>query len=159
MIYGNTEGIRDSDLAKLECLYDYEIEPDCYAPRELLEILAEFTGIIGREISVYISRAGEVLDVSIGNQNSVGLRNIRLRRSMNRLSKVRCIHTHPNGDPHLSEVDLSSLKSMFFDSMASVGAKDGIAVGIKASHVLQSRMPYHSGHGWRPLRKPTELHL
>lgn len=133
MIYGNTEGIRDADLAKLESLYDYEMEQDCFAPRELLEVLAAFTGMIGREVSVYISRAGEILDVSVGNQNSVGLRNIRLRRSASRLSKVRCIHTHPNGDPHLSEVDLSSLKSMFFDSMAAVGVENGQITGVQAS--------------------------
>ena len=123
MIYGNTEGIRDSELARLESLYDFEVEPDCFAPRELLEVMAEFTGMIGRELSVYIARSGEVLDVSVGNQNSVGLRNIRLRRNANRLSKVRCIHTHPNGDAHLSEVDISSLKSMYFDSMAAVGVQ------------------------------------
>ncbi len=133
MIYGNIEGIRESELARLECLYDFETEPDCFAPREMLEMMAAFTSMIGREVSVYISRSGEVLDVSIGNQNSVGLRNIRLRRSANRLSKVRCIHTHPNGDAHLSDVDLSSLKSMYFDSMASVGVMDGHITGVQAS--------------------------
>ncbi len=154
MIYGNTEGIRDSELARLESLYDFEVEPDCFAPRELLEVMTEFTGMIGRELSVYIARSGEVLDVSVGNQNSVGLRNIRLRRNANRLSKVRCIHTHPNGDAHLSEVDISSLKSMYFDSMAAVGVQEGQITGVQASFLTLTE----SGELGAVLTKVVQAH-
>ncbi|MBR1707353.1 MAG: GTPase HflX [Clostridia bacterium] len=136
MIYGNTEGIRDFELKKLESLYDYTIEEDVFAPAELLDYLAEVTGMIGKEVSIYISRSGEILDVSIGDQNSVGLKEIHLRRNKKRLSKIRCIHTHPNGNANLSQVDLNSLKSMYFDSMASVGVVEGKATGIQASFLF-----------------------
>ena len=133
MIYGNKEGIRDSLLAQLETLYDLEIPAEVFAPAELLDVLAAFTCAINREISMYISRSGEVLDITIGGTGSVELKDIHLRRNTRRLSMVRCIHTHPGGNPQLSDVDLSSLRAMHFDAMAAVGAKDGHATGIQAA--------------------------
>lgn len=133
MIYGNKEGIRDSLLAQLETLYDLEIPAEVFAPAELLDVLAAFTCAINREISMYISRSGEMLDITIGGTGSVELKDIHLRRNTRRLSMVRCIHTHPGGNPQLSDVDLSSLRAMHFDAMAAVGAKDGHATGIQAA--------------------------
>ncbi len=133
MIYGNKEGIRDSMLAQLETLYDLDLSADVFAPAELLDVLAAYTCIMNREISLYISRSGAVLDITIGNTGSVQLKDLRLRRNALRLSMVRCIHTHPGGNPQLSDVDISSLRAMRFDSMAAVGAKDGKATGIQAA--------------------------
>lgn len=92
-------------------------------------MLAAFTCAINREISIYVSRSGEVLDITIGGVSSVELKDMHLRRNTKRLSMVRCIHTHPGGNPQLSDVDISSLRAMRFDAMAAVGAKDGHAIG------------------------------
>ena len=81
MIYGNKEGIRDSMLAKLETLYDIEIPAEVFAPAELLDALAAFSCAINREISMYISRSGEVLDITIGGISSVDLKDMHLRRN------------------------------------------------------------------------------
>ena len=133
MIYGNKEGIRDSVLAQLETLYDLDLTGEIFAPAELLDVLAAFTCAINREISIYISRSGSILDITIGGLNSVDLKDMHLRRNTRRLSMIRCIHTHPGGNPQLSDVDISSLRSMHFDAMAAVGAKDGKATGIQAA--------------------------
>lgn len=133
MIYGNKEGIRDSVLAQLETLYDLDLSSEVFAPAELLDVLAAFTCAINREISIYVSRSGAILDITIGGLNSVQLKDMHLRRNTRRLSMVRCIHTHPGGNPQLSDVDISSLRSMHFDAMAAVGAKDGRATGIQAA--------------------------
>ena len=133
MIYGNKEGIRDSLLAQMETLYDLDLTPEVFAPAELLDVLAAFTCAINREISVYISRSGAILDITIGGQRSVELKDMRLRRNNRRLSMIRCIHTHPGGNPQLSDVDISSLRSMRFDAMAAVGAANGRATGIQAA--------------------------
>ncbi|MBQ6857832.1 MAG: GTPase HflX [Clostridia bacterium] len=133
MIYGNKEGIRDSMLAQLETLYDLDLSAEVFAPAELLDVLAAFTCAINREISIYVSRSGAILDITIGGLNSVELKDMHLRRNTRRLSMVRCIHTHPGGNPQLSDVDISSLRSMHFDAMAAVGAKDGKATGIQAA--------------------------
>ena len=133
MIYGNKEGIRDSLLAQLETLYDLDLSSEMFAPAELLDVLAAFTCTINREISIYVSRSGAILDITIGGLNSVDLKDMHLRRNTRRLSMIRCIHTHPGGNPQLSDVDISSLRSMHFDAMAAVGAKDGKATGIQAA--------------------------
>lgn len=133
MIYGNKEGIRDSVLAQLETLYDLDLTGEVFAPPELLDVLAAFTCAINREISIYVSRSGAILDITIGGLNSVDLKDMHLRRNTRRLSMIRCIHTHPGGNPQLSDVDISSLRSLHFDAMAAVGAKDGRATGMQAA--------------------------
>ena len=138
MIYGNKEGVRDSLLAQMETLYDLDLTGDMFAPRELLDVLAVFTTAINREISIYISRSGAVLDITIGNLNSVELKDMHLRRNFRRLSMVRCIHTHPGGNPQLSDVDISSLRAMRFDAMAAVGVLDGKATGIQTAFLGES---------------------
>ena len=40
-IYGNTEGIRDAMLQRLEDLYSYEPEEGDFLPRDLARMLAE----------------------------------------------------------------------------------------------------------------------
>lgn len=133
MIYGNKEGVRDSLLAKLETLYDLDLTSEVFAPAELLDVLAAFTCAMNREISIYVSRSGAILDITIGNIGTVELKDMHLRRNTRRLSMVRCIHTHPGGNPQLSDVDISSLRSMRFDAMAAVGARKGRATGIQAA--------------------------
>ena len=135
MIYGNTKGVRASLIKKLESLYDFELESDCFVSLDILKTMAECSGAINREISLYISRGGSVLDVSIGDSSTVGLRDIHLRRNKQRLSCVRCIHTHPNGSGLLSQMDLNALKSMRFDAMAAVGVKNGLPINIQAAYL------------------------
>ncbi|HIU47416.1 MAG TPA: GTPase HflX, partial [Candidatus Fimadaptatus faecigallinarum] len=101
-INGNTEGIRQSALERLRELYDMEIDGDCFAPRELIDRIAAFSGQCNREVSVYISRDGRVMDITVGRPESVPLKSLRLRRNPGRLSMIRCIHTHPEGEARLS---------------------------------------------------------
>ncbi|MGI5898465.1 MAG: GTPase HflX [Christensenellales bacterium] len=125
MINGKTEGIRSSLLAEMESLYEIETDRDQFASIELLAAMAKYTGILGREISVYINRAGGVVDISIGDSSTVALQNIRLRRNAQRLSGLRCIHTHPESTALLSPVDIQSLVNMRFDAMAALSVRDG----------------------------------
>ncbi len=122
-VNGNTEGLRDAMLARLDSLYAYEAES--FLPRELMKLLAECSCEINREIAVYLTRDGEIVNVAVGTDCDVELTDYRLRRNARRLSCVRCVHTHPDGDGHLSDVDLSALKIFRYDAMTAVGVKDG----------------------------------
>ena len=124
-VNGNTEGVRDAMLARLDSLYSYEAEESSFLPRELMKLLAECSCAINREIAVYITRDGEIVNVAIGTDCDVELTDYRLRRNADRLSGVRCIHTHPDGDGRLSDVDLSALKIFRYDAMTAVGVKNG----------------------------------
>ena len=124
-VNGNIDGVRDAMLAKLDSLYTYELENGTYLPRELMKLLAECSCALNREIAIYLTRDGEIVNVAIGTDCDVELTDYRLRRNADRLSRVRCVHTHPDGDGRLSDVDLSALKIFRYDAMTAVGAKDG----------------------------------
>lgn len=153
-IHGNINGVRDSLLKQMESLYELHQGNGVFFSRELLESMAVFTGTLGREISVYISRSGRIQDVSIGDSNTVSLPNMRLVRNQDRLCGVRCIHTHPNGSGYLSAVDLGSLNTLRLDAMAAVGVKDGKPTSVYSAYVgeltegerqplIYGPMPYH----------------
>ncbi|NLX83800.1 MAG: GTPase HflX [Clostridiales bacterium] len=118
---GNLEGIRESVKKELLTLYDTEVDSTVFLPLELAHQLATLTAVIRREIAVYIARNGKVLDVSIGQADRVTLQDLGQRRSDTRLSRVRCIHTHPNGEATLSEVDMSAILSLRLDAMCALG--------------------------------------
>ena len=120
-INGNTAGIRDILLREMEGLYELSMQPDIFLSRELCDAMARFTARINREILVYISRSGSIEDVRIGDDKSVGMQQLRLVRNADRLSGVRCVHTHPGGSGMLSDVDMGSLSSLRLDAMAAIG--------------------------------------
>ncbi len=138
-VHGNVTGVRDTLIEALGQLYDYEVDEDTFLPRELMQVLARFTGVLNREIAVYITRDGEVVDVSIGTDRDVELRDYRLRRNTQRLSCVRCIHTHPNGDGRLSDVDLSALRSFRYDAMVAIGCLKGEPTLVQSAFLVEKQ--------------------
>ena len=120
-IYGNLKGIRNSVIDELKTFYDIRIEGGLLLNTELAMRMADVTDFINREVSVYLSRSGQVLAVAVGNDQSVELPPVEGRRGTSRLSGVRCVHTHPNGNPNLSGVDISALKNNRFDAMVAIG--------------------------------------
>ncbi len=143
-IHGNTEGIRQSALRQLQTLYEYPFEADEFAPAELVRILARFSAAINREIALYVSRGGDVLDIMIGGQNQVSLPSMRLRRSEKRLSMVRILHTHPRAGAELSDVDITALRSLYLDAICAIGTDaQGEVTGVSCAFLgeKQSGVP------------------
>ena len=132
-VQGNVEGVRDAMLARLDSFYSYELEEGEFLPRELMKELAECSCALNREIAIYITRNGEIVNVAVGTDCDVELTDFRLRRNANRLSCVRCVHTHPDGDGRLSDVDLSALKIFRYDAMTAVGVRDGEPVNAQTA--------------------------
>ncbi len=90
MIHGNVAGIRESVLADLEKLYDLEFERDLFLPDRLLSLLVRHTTALGRELMVYMTREGSVIESrSACAIASVGLPERHLRRNTWRLSGIR----------------------------------------------------------------------
>lgn len=132
---GNLTGIKSAMLDRLKSLYDFKQGLDEFASFELLSELRACSGEINREISVYISRDGSIVDVSVGDSAKVSMPSMRLVRNEDRLCGVRCIHTHPSGDGRLSGVDLGTLRSMKLDCMAAVGVSDGKPTQLYAAYL------------------------
>lgn len=133
-IKGNIKGIRDSVIAELQKLYDMQ-SPQLVS-QELAVKLADITEYINREISVYITRSGQIIEIAVGDNATVELPSFSGRRGAGRLSGIRCIHTHPGGNPYLSGVDISALKNNKYDAMVAIGVlspdftKSGLTFGL-----------------------------
>ena len=162
MIKGNTEGVRNSLLERLERLYDMELPRDEFLPETMLTILVRATQELGREMMVYVSRDGAVLEIAIGDAATVSLPERSLRRNPDRLSGIRCIHTHPGGDCRLSDVDVQALRMLRFDAMCAVGVADDRATGICAAFLGELEYGVLSVRGRGPVkpgRIPQQLWL
>lgn len=133
-IYGNIKGIRNSVLEELKTFYEIRLASGQLLTSELAIKMADVTEFINREISVYISRSGQILAVAVGSDSSVELPPVEGRRGNSRLSGVRCVHTHPNGNPNISGVDISALKNNRFDAM--------VAIGVTSPDYTQSTMTF-----------------
>lgn len=118
-IKGNIKGIRDSVIAELHKLYDMQ-SPQLVS-QELAVKLADITEYINREISVYITRSGQIIEIAVGDNATVELPSFSGRRGAGRLTGIRCIHTHLGGNPYLSGVDISALKNNKYDAMVAIG--------------------------------------
>ena len=125
IIHGELVGIRKSFLTRIEDLYNFSVPFGQVLTAELAQKMVEITADLNREIAVYINRRGLITAVAVGDISTVVLPEIDGRRSTNRLSGTRCIHTHPSGDTQLSGVDIASLKEIRFDLMAAIGQIDG----------------------------------
>lgn len=133
-ILGNLKGIRNSVIEELKTLYDMKLSSGQLLSAELALKLADITEFINREVSVYITRSGQIVRVAVGSNETVELPAVEGRRGSSRLSGIRCVHTHPNGTPSLSGVDISALKSNRFDCM--------IAIGVTAPDYSQSTLGF-----------------
>ena len=123
MIYGNIDGVRDSVLNKLESLYKMVMPKDIVCSYELVEILKEVSVIVNREVSVAVNRRGTVISIAVGDSSTVEIPEIEERDR--RLSGIRIIHTHPNGNSTLSAVDISALVKYKLDCMLAIGITEG----------------------------------
>lgn len=122
MILGNTEGIRNSVLKKLEEIYDIAVPKQDVFTKDIVDIMCEVTNLIDREISVAIDRKGKVTSVCLGDSTTVEMPLMDIRER--KLSGVRIIHTHPNGISTLSALDMSALVKLKLDCLIAIGVKD-----------------------------------
>ena len=123
MIVGNLEGIRKTILKRLESIYDFKVDRQSIANEEIIQIISEITGDINKEISVAIDRKGNILSVAVGDSSTVEMPIIDIKSK--KLSGVRIIHTHPNGNSRLSSLDVSALIALKLDCMVAVAVEDG----------------------------------
>lgn len=151
-IHGNMAGLKSRIIEELKGLYEFKLSPQEFISEALVGEMARLTEVTGKEISIFLSRSGRVLDVSVGTDKSVKLPYMRVRRGPAGISGIRALHTHPGGSPLLSSVDVGSLLSSRFDAMAAIAVKEGKAtamcVGFIGETLDQARIagPFRPGH-------------
>ncbi len=133
-VSGHVSGVRDGALEELNRLYEMKTDRQAYISPEALDTLAHCSAALGREAGIYLSREGEVLDVKLGTADRLSGGPEQGRRRRGGLSGVRCVHTHPNGNPMLSEPDLSMMRRLKMDSVCAAGIDtEGNITGLCAA--------------------------
>lgn len=128
MIYGNIEGIKNSFLSELDLIYEMKVPKYSLITEEMLNIMMRFTNLLEKEVSVGIDRKGNIISVAIGDSTSVEIPLIDIKEK--KLSAVRIIHTHPNGNPKLSALDISALLKLKLDAILAIGVEDSKLTAI-----------------------------
>lgn len=128
MINGNIDGIKEYLLKELDSLYEIRVNKNKVIEEEMFYLIASISNKINREINIAIDRKGNVIEISIGDSGSVQLPIMDVKER--RLSGIRVIHTHPGGNPKLSNIDLSALIKLKLDCIASVGITEEGITGI-----------------------------
>ncbi|WP_026884398.1 GTPase HflX [Clostridium akagii] len=123
MIYGSIDGVKKSLLDKLEEIYDMKIPKYSSLTEQLCEVICNVTSMINREISVAIDRKGNILSVTVGDSRAVELPLVDIKEK--KLSGVKIVHTHPNGNSRLSSIDISALLKLKLDCIVALGVLEG----------------------------------
>nr|WP_315870999.1 GTPase HflX [Trichocoleus desertorum] len=99
-IYGNTQGIKSSQLKQLQRLYEQRQPSDRFCTPELAQELAAISTAIHHPVCIYLNRRGQVMRVAVGTPAQTQLSDQELpRHSAERLSGVRCLATQLKVDP------------------------------------------------------------
>ncbi len=119
-VYGNTGGLKASQLKKLENLYRRRVPPESIATYELTRDISRLSHEIHRQIGLLIDRLGKIVHVIVGDQQKIVIPDLSdYRMAPGRLRGLRCIHTHLKNEP-LTRDDLADLALLSLDLMAAV---------------------------------------
>jgi GTP-binding protein HflX len=154
-IFGNTTGLKPSQVKKLERIYRRRIPADQVLTSELARYLSELSFEVGRQVGILVDRKGIIRFVIVGDPKGLYLPDLsRYRTSPIRLSGLRLIHTHLKDEP-LSRDDLTDLALLRLDLIAAVSVG---AEGLPGLAYLAHLLPY-SGNGqhWSIL-EPLSVH-
>ncbi len=128
--------------------------------------MAELSYEINKEIALIINRRGQIINVTVGDADTVELPSFKnIREGEARLCGLRCIHTHPNGNADLSKTDLAALLNNRFDVIAAIsvdpdktfsrkkGENPNFADSIQVAYLLPDKS--EQGDIWKILPTTT----
>jgi len=125
LLFGDIGSLHVTKILELEKLYQFDFLKNDFLPNALVIKLAELTGIINKEIAMYITRKGKVAGIVVGDHCKASIPEISKFKEQTLLSGIRCIHTHITEDGRLSPEDITELLSCRLDGMVSIGTSNG----------------------------------
>jgi GTP-binding protein HflX len=158
-IFGNTAGLKASQVRRLENLYRRRMPPEFLVTPELARDVSLLSREIRRQIGLLVNRQGRVVYVVVGDTRRIVIPSTDdYRAAPGRLNGLRCIHTHLNNEP-LSQDDLTDLALLRLDIIAAIGqSAEGYPSAVHAAHLLPGtteRLP----HRRLPLLAPGALDI
>lgn len=141
IVYGNLQGLKPSELIRLERLYYRKVHPESIITSELAWELAELSFALGRQIGLLINRKGEIEYVIVGTFNQIEIPELRgYRDYLARLKGLRLIHTHLTKNGKSSGLDQEDLIDLAFLRLDLIGALEVNEKGepgkIHLAHIL-----------------------
>jgi GTPase len=158
-LWGNTKGLKPSQLKRLENLYRRRISPHAIISPELARDTAHLSHEIQRQVGLLINRKGRIVYVIVGNHQAILIPSLEdYRINPGRLRGVRCVHTHLTDTP-LDDDDLTDLALLRLDLMAAITiTEQGRPLNVHWSHILPGKTDNHPYEVRDPLR-PHELDI
>ncbi|MDF2954215.1 MAG: 50S ribosomal subunit-associated GTPase HflX [Thermodesulfobacterium sp.] len=143
-VFGNTAGLKPSEIRKLERLYRRKIPPVSIITHELAKEIAQISAELNRQVGILINRKGEIDYVIVGTFNRIEIPELRgYRDHIARLKGLRLIHTHLVHNHNkvknsgLDQDDLLDLALLRLDLVGALEVKkDGEPGKIHIAHIL-----------------------
>ncbi|MBE9145129.1 GTPase HflX [Planktothrix mougeotii LEGE 06226] len=99
-IYGQLQGLKPSQLKRLQSLYHQRLPGDRITTAEFAQRLAAISTEVEQPLCAYINRRGQVMRVGVGSPRQTQIPPLELPRYGNgRLSGIRCIATQTTAEP------------------------------------------------------------
>jgi len=124
--------LKNEELKLIEKFKVQVKEKDSFIPLSLLEFLSDMTLKYACEFVTTIDRKGNILSIDIGDSHSAQFSS---EGKANGLSGIRVIHTHPNGNCKLSDMDKSALKRNNLDCMCAVAVRESGAYDAEVGFI------------------------
>ncbi len=152
-VYGNTSGLKKSDIRSLERIYRRRIPRDRAVSADIAKYMAECSNSIGRQVGILAARNGNISHVIVGDAKGIfipDLDNYPLGRKV--LRGLRLIHTHLKSEK-INQDDITDLSLLRLDALIVIGLKDGRPDNVsiaslfsssnKAAYEIKGPVPFH----------------
>lgn len=146
-VFGNTLGLKASELRLLRNTYRRRNSPHEIVNPEVARHLTELSRSLNRQVGILVNRKGDVENVVVGNAHKLELPEIgRARAGQGRLRGLRLVHTHLRSEP-LSKDDLTDLALLRLDMVAAIGVLDqGLPGALHFAYLVPAN---GNGHLWQ----------
>ncbi|MDA3787838.1 MAG: GTPase HflX [Desulfobacula sp.] len=136
-LYGNTSGLRNTQIKRIENLYDYGTPPQYIIDPELARLLVELSHDIRRQIGVLIDRNGTIIYVIVGESHKIVIPITSGYMALpGKLKGLRLFHTHLKDEP-LTRDDLTDLALLRLDYITAICiSQDGKPGIVYSGHIL-----------------------
>jgi GTP-binding protein HflX len=152
-VFGNTLGLKQSQLHALRRTYRRRVDSDQIVSPELARHLAEISLETSRQVGVLLDRKGDVQAVIVGDAHGLELPDVgRARAGSHRLRGLRLVHTHLHGEP-ITRDDHTDLALLRLDLVAAVEVlPTGLPGRLHYAHLLPENP---SGDLWKDETAPA----
>lgn len=136
-IIGNTSGLRNTQIKRIEDLYTHGSSPEYLIDLELAHLVVELSHEIRRQIGLLIDRNGKVIYVIVGDAQGIVIPVTSGYMALpGKLKGLRLFHTHLKNEA-LTRDDLTDLALLRLDYITAMGiTTDGRPGTVYSGHIL-----------------------